>query len=319
MNHVLPVPASIKSDGTLSINVQSLKSYVGDLGENLEVQAVDLRPKQYLKELSSKDVRFGASTIEVSFAEDVFRPGILLTSQPANAIVTNRRIHFDSLTNFRDFGGYPTPQAHMPWGRFYRSENLHRLSEKDWITLEDLKITKIVDLRTREEKDLQPTQLPSRSAIEIYEFETLGKINGHPDALLAVAKNQLGKISVDDMVNMYLDLLEHHVDDLASAVEVAESNTTGATLIHCTAGKDRTGLVAALIQLRAGVPLRSVYEDYHLSNLYRTPVRLAQLTPFFERHSISSTDVIPFLSAPLPALTSAISWIRLHRHNLISN
>ncbi len=245
------------------------------------------------------------------------RSAVRISTADRTLLVAPRRLTLDGLTNFRDFGGYWGESRHLSWGIYYRSENLHQLSPNDWSLLHQIGITRVIDLRNPFEKELQPTRLPKESNLELFEVEINGRIKGFEDALIAVAQGKLLQITEEDMAEMYLDILDKHLDDLAVAVALVESNQRGATLVHCTAGKDRTGLVAAIVQLRAGVSMIKVREDYLLSNLYRTPFRLRQLEPFFKEHKIAPLSIKPFLSAPWKAMQSALAELRRSHPQLL--
>jgi protein-tyrosine phosphatase len=247
------------------------------------------------------------------------RPAILVLSDHTPTVAVQRHIEIEGLTNLRDFGGYSGSRGTVPWGRLYRSENLSKLSDRQWEHLDHLGITRVIDLRNASEKELQPTTLPQSSKVELYEIEITGRVKGYDDALLAIGDGHLTQITESDISDMYLDILNRHIDDLSLAVALTESNQAGATLIHCTAGKDRTGLVAAILQLRAGVSPLQVQRDYLLSNLYRTPNRLRQLEGFFEQHRIDPLSVRPFLAAPWQAMSRALEELSTRHPDLLNS
>ncbi|SHE60200.1 protein-tyrosine phosphatase [Ferrithrix thermotolerans DSM 19514] len=247
------------------------------------------------------------------------RPAILTLMDDTPTVAVQRHIELEGLTNLRDFGGYSGSGGTVPWGRLYRSENLSKLSDRQWEHLDRLGITRVIDLRNASEKELQPTTLPQSSKVELHEIEVTGRIKGYDDALLAIGDGHLTEITENDISDMYLDILNRHIDDLALAVALAENNQDGATLVHCTAGKDRTGLVAAILQLRAGISPLQVQRDYLLSNLYRTPDRLRQLEGFFEHHRIDPLSVRPFLAAPWQAMSRALEELSTRHPDLLNS
>ncbi len=235
--------------------------------------------------------------------------------------IRQRRISLEGLSNFRDLGGYVGSQHTLPWGRYYRSENLALVSHGTWTTLIDLGLSRIIDLRTPTERALAPTAIPQEfaSKIEIIEVPLRGRIKGFDDALEAIGQGDLNTVEDADMAAMYTDLLEHHLQDLRRVISLLEDDSDSVTLFHCTAGKDRTGIVAALLQYRAGISFTDIVEDYALSNLYRTPLRLAQLREYFYSHGIEPRQVRPYLRAPVVALQSAFQWFEAHAPDLLSN
>ena len=83
-------------------------------------------------------------------------------------------------------------------------------------------------------------------------------------------------------------------------------------VFHCSAGKDRTGLSAALLLRLLGVPEEIVLDDYELSTTYRTQRRLVELRPRFEEMGLDIERFVDFLSAPRPVLKAALDQIKQH-------
>jgi protein-tyrosine phosphatase len=80
-------------------------------------------------------------------------------------------------------------------------------------------------------------------------------------------------------------------------------------VFHCTAGKDRTGIAAALLLLVLGVPEPIVLDDYELSTQFRLERRLVELRPKLEDAGIDLEKVRPFLSAPREVLAASLDWL----------
>ena len=124
---------------------------------------------------------------------------------------------------------------------------------------------------------------------------------------------------VPDVEQLYLTMLEHFSRQLATAVsEVANSMESGAVLVHCTAGKDRTGMVIALIQSLLGVRDDDVIATYShtqanlsgewLTGMHAKIKKLAQRDPQFERVDLKKLDPLLAGSPPV-AMRSALDWI----------
>lgn len=232
-------------------------------------------------------------------------PVIALGEDP-RYVIANRRIRLTGATNFRDAGGLCTGDSQMiPWRRLYRSENLARLTGSDWQTLSDLGISKIIDLRSDEEIQANPTQCPTHLDMEMARIPISSEILGTKDATAAIASGALTKVTTKDMVDLYRELASEWGAELTAAADTL-ANASAPTLIHCTAGKDRTGIVVALMQLRAGVDRLDVYEDYLRSSLYRTPVRYQELRERFRCAGVNPRDVHPYLSTAREALDAAL-------------
>ena len=171
-------------------------------------------------------------------------------------------------TNFRDLGGYPGHDGRpLRWRRLFRSAHLGGLTTDDQAALAALGLSAAFDFRGLAERDATPNQLPGvlqqSLAIE-------PSVVQHLQHLLAAGQ----QATVPMMVALMEDLYRHLINDQAHrfAQLFAHLLQADAPLVfHCTAGKDRTGVAAALILLALGVPLDVVRQDFLLTNLHYQP------------------------------------------------
>ncbi len=223
----------------------------------------------------------------------------------------SREVNLRGVTNFRDSGGYRTSAGILPWDRIFRSDNLAKLDIGDWKMLHSLGIRRIVDLRVADERTQSPTVLPKCvTDIELISIPMSGEIAGTMDAISLILAGRLESITASDMGEMYRSMLANHVDDFLRVLAILEDDAPFATLVHCTAGKDRTGLVIAFYQLRAGLRIEDVFADYVRSNILRTPFRVEILGPIFSEAGIDITPFISYLSAPPKAFFEALTFAR---------
>ena len=172
-------------------------------------------------------------------------------------------------TNFRDLGGYPGHGGRpLRWRRLFRSDHLGGLTATDHKTLATLGLGRSFDFRGEAERAAMPYQLPGAVqhplAIEptvVHQMQALVAAGNPLDAVTVVGlMNDLYRSLVNDQTHRFAELFEHLL--------AAEAPL----MFHCTAGKDRTGVAAALILLALGVPRDVVLQDYLLTNLvYRHP------------------------------------------------
>ena len=172
-------------------------------------------------------------------------------------------------TNFRDLGGYPGHGGRpLRWRRLFRSDHLGGLTAADHSTLAALGLGRSVDFRGTAERAAMPYALPGAVqhplAIEptvVQRMQALVAAGHTLDATTVVGlMAELYRSLVNDQAHRFAELFEHLL--------AAEAPL----MFHCTAGKDRTGVAAALILLALGVPRAVVMQDYLLSNLvYRHP------------------------------------------------
>jgi protein-tyrosine phosphatase len=173
----------------------------------------------------------------------------------------SRAIVWDGCVNVRDLGGLPTEDGgETRSGRVIRADNLGALTATGWRTVADHGVVRIVDLRWPEEVADDP---PRDVAIEVVGVSVLGdsmdtslewlrELDAHLDATEDVA---------DHYAWSYVEFLERHREHFGRAL-AAIADADGTVIIHCMGGKDRTGLVAALLLRMGGVELDAIGNDY---------------------------------------------------------
>ncbi|MBX9803836.1 MAG: tyrosine-protein phosphatase [Caulobacteraceae bacterium] len=225
------------------------------------------------------------------------------------------RIHrFDALDNFRDYGDYATAAGRrISPGRLFRSGHQARASEADLERLGALGITAVVDLRRPSERRDQPSKRPPDFSGEVIEsFHDDGGEAPHMTFL------RTADLTPDSgrrfMVNTYRRLpFEPSHLDLFSRYFRLLGETDGPVLIHCAAGKDRTGLLAALTHHLLGVHPDDIVADYLLTN---TAVDLEGRAPGIARQLEARTGrvvahdaVVAFLGVEPVYLDTALAGI----------
>lgn len=171
---------------------------------------------------------------------------------------------WDGCVNVRDLGGLPTEDGgETRPGQVIRADNVGALTDAGWRTVARYGITRIVDLRWPEEAAEDP---PRDVAIEVVRISVLGEKVGDKGDYLRELDAHLDE--VDDVADhyawSYVEFLERNRDRFGQAL-AAIADADGPVVIHCMGGKDRTGLVAALVLRLAGVPLEEIGRDYALS------------------------------------------------------
>lgn len=169
----------------------------------------------------------------------------------------DRHIHLQGCFNFRDIGGYPAGDGNrVRWGRVFRSGSLHRLDGAGLETAMGLGLRTVIDLRSSAELD-RDGRFPAADAVSfhhapIFEEEHLP---------LQPAGSGAANPSPSEE---YMAMAGVGADSLRRALEVIAEGEH-AVVFHCAAGKDRTGLVAALLLAALGVPDELILSDYQLS------------------------------------------------------
>lgn len=167
-------------------------------------------------------------------------------------------------SNIRDIGGLALEGGGVTrFGVVLRADNVRNLAPAGQRALLDYGVRRVIDLRWQEELDEDPdTDLP----VEVVHVPLFGV--HRPESRYA----RFARIAaeVDDGAGftrrLYGDYLDEFPDRFASALD-AVASAPGPVLFHCTAGKDRTGLVAALLLRVAGVGIDAVADDYALTDV----------------------------------------------------
>lgn len=171
----------------------------------------------------------------------------------------------EGAVNLRDFGGYETADGRkVRRRRLFRSGALARLSDEAQRAFADLGIGLICDLRRDNEKAASPTPFPPDRPrrLEI-PIEPVSASRLYREISRQSLSVQQG---IEFMVNINRELARHHAADYARMFEALLELDDGGFLVHCSAGKDRTGFACALILHSLGVPRDTVLHDYLLTN-----------------------------------------------------
>jgi len=178
--------------------------------------------------------------------------------------VVDRVLAWEGCLNVRDLGGHATEDGgETRVGAIVRADSVRQLSDRGWQALADHGVRLAVDLRWPEELAQDP---PRNVDIDVVHISVLGPsfdqavdyfrtLDAHVDEVDDVA---------DHYAFSYVDFLERNRDRFGQAI-AAVADEPGTVVIHCMGGKDRTGLVAALLLRLAGVALDDIGRDYALS------------------------------------------------------
>jgi protein tyrosine/serine phosphatase len=175
-----------------------------------------------------------------------------------------RTLTWDGCLNVRDLGGIPTEDGGLTrTGSVIRSDNVRFLSDEGWHALQHHGVVRIVDLRFPEERQQDP---PSDTDVEVVHVSVLGPAAGEGLDFVAELEAHLDSVAdvADHYAWSYVRFLERNHERFAAAI-AAIAEADGPVVIHCMGGKDRTGLVAAMLLRLAGVSLDLIGEDYALS------------------------------------------------------
>ena len=182
--------------------------------------------------------------------------------------MTERVLRWADCLNVRDLGGHPTDEGgETRFGAVVRADSVASLTDEGWRQALDYGVRTVIDLRMQAERDADP---PREVPIESLHLPAFGDWDESMDAEIeAVASTQNDTPSRTAAV--YLEFLERFRPNFARAVSAVANAPDGAVIVHCAGGKDRAGLVAALLLRLAGVGIDAIAEDYSLSELHLAP------------------------------------------------
>jgi protein-tyrosine phosphatase len=167
---------------------------------------------------------------------------------------------WEGCLNVRDVGGHPTEDGAVTRdGVVVRADALGRLSDAGWQALVDYGIARIVDLRMHDEREADP---PRDLPVELVHVQLVELDPDYRD--LMNRQNDSAADAAEYIRWSYGDFLERFSDNFVTAVR-AVATAPGPALVHCVGGKDRTGLVVALLLRLAGVSLDRIDADYAVS------------------------------------------------------
>lgn len=171
-----------------------------------------------------------------------------------------RALRLDGVKNGRDLGGLAGMHSVVPPGRFFRSASTSHATERDKQALLARGIVADVDLRTYWEALASPDALAHDPRFHYQRVSLFGF--GMLDWLT---------FSPGDRGTSYMDALANHQSDFRKVFHALASQARGAVLYHCASGKDRTGLVTAILLSLAGVERSVIVHDYAISAHYLFP------------------------------------------------
>lgn len=220
-----------------------------------------------------------------------------------------RHIPLEGCLNLRDLGGYETSSGRIRSGCVYRSSDLCALTDGDVEIVASLGIAVVVDLRGRPERIARPNRLPQ--GVEVHERTTPSTRNA-PELTL---EDQIASRSFpprDDafLATSYIGHLEERLtSELRRILELAVDSPRRPLLFHCAAGKDRTGVAAAVLLGVLGVSDADILADYELTGAYWAAPRRAALRGHLARHGVAEAEVAHLLEPRTEVLRQVIDHV----------
>lgn len=193
----------------------------------------------------------------------------------------------------------------MRMGALFRSDRLSALSHDDLDELAGRGIRTVIDFRAGPEIERDRSRLwPGVTAhIPLPVGDT---VDGDISMVDQILEGRLRSVSAGDMAELYLRMIGQYGERFAQLAAIAADVDHLPMLFHCTAGKDRSGIAAALLLEALGVAREAVLDDYCMTNELRSDQRIQELTPDFAKIGIDIDDVRAILSAPRTVMATVL-------------
>ncbi|MCD8172769.1 MAG: tyrosine-protein phosphatase [Alistipes sp.] len=183
------------------------------------------------------------------------------------AIMAERHLPMSGGFNFRDLGGYRMQDGrYVKWGKLLRSDEMNNLTEEDLTYLASVPLVSVVDFRSEEEIAKAPDRLPS-TVTHHYAY-SIAPGNLSENISLSKMPTEEEAVSLMEDINRLFVSDGQVVGQYRRLFELLADEANAPLLFHCTAGKDRTGIAAALILYALGADDETVMRDYLLSGQY---------------------------------------------------
>lgn len=211
----------------------------------------------------------------------------------------------EGATNFRDIGGYRAHDGRVTaYGKVFRSGDLGGLTERDLdYVLNTLCVKFICDLRNPEEIDAAPNRIPANAArylsVPVMRASAAADERGMMRALISGDYDKIDEA----FGKTYLSMIDTAADSFGQVLKALADPANLPAVIHCTAGKDRTGITIALLLALLGVPDLAIIADYSLTNLAFDRVYATASG----NKSLTATGMNPAILVPI--LVAKPQWI----------
>jgi protein-tyrosine phosphatase len=210
----------------------------------------------------------------------------------------DRHLPLPGTYNVRDIGGYRSRDGRtIQWRTFWRADSLHRLPPEAQVTLLGYGVRTVIDLRRSDELQAAPNVFAGSTSV------TYCHLSLQVDAPLVPGTPQR-------LVGAYCHMLDERQEQICETLRVLAAPGGLPAVVHCTAGKDRTGLIAALVLGLAGVPEDTIVEDYALSARYLAGPYLEEARQRALRRGYTWEQYEPLVRCPPEFMHATLQYLK---------
>jgi len=193
----------------------------------------------------------------------------VVTGANDTIIVAERKIPFVKTSNFRDLGGIKTKDGRfVKWGKFFRSDAMPSFTEEELKRYASLNVEKVFDMRSSNEIKQAPNQLPE--GVQNIHVPIFDEMNSSMFAGIE-EKMRKGTLTEEEAAELLIlgnrQFASEYAEKFKNILQQLLA-TDEAVVFHCSAGKDRTGFMSALILSLLNVDRETVYDEYEMTNFY---------------------------------------------------
>jgi len=213
-----------------------------------------------------------------------------------NVVQYTRRLPIKGTFNVRDLGGYATAAGQTRWRRILRADGLHRIDADGMATLVAAGVATVIDLRHPGELQTQPNPFSGNASVHYHNVSLFESLAPEP------------RPGEDVLLALYRLALDTRQTAIAQVLTIIADAPKGAVLFHCTAGKDRTGIVSALLLAVAGVESALIVEDYALTGEMIAPM-IEEIVADAVARGVDVEAFRPMLAADPATMAATIAHI----------
>jgi protein-tyrosine phosphatase len=240
-----------------------------------------------------------------------------MTDSPIDLLKT--RIDIPGTSNLRDLGGYPVADGRtIARGRLYRSEALARPGagemhavwhEEHEERFKSLQVRTVIDLRAHTEVEKVPSAWSLATGADIHHLPIPEGVEGTDTNFTAqILSGELQTFDADDLAYFYRVAIDRRAATFAAAASVIAQDQQLPVLVHCSAGKDRTGILIALLLEVLGVDRALTVKDYSLTEILR-PNRVAAYADMLREAGVDPQAVRTMFETPARVMELSLAHI----------